>query len=184
MRMPRHSTIVAYLALFIALGGTATATGVIKLRPNSVGSREIRNGSITRADLSPLIRPTAATFRAAVTDIVTDPATGIHISVTGEKGDSGAPGAQGPTGASGPATVSTRDALSPTIDPGQTGGIAAHCLPGEKVVGGGARFEGGSGAVIPKFSEPETDGWSAAYTNVSQTANDSGVVHVFALCAA
>jgi hypothetical protein len=118
MRSPRHSTIVAYLALFVALGGTAGAA--VTLRANSITSREIRNGSVTRADLAPSIRPTAATFRAAVTDIVTDPATGIHISVTGEKGDKGDPG-QAVAGPAGPQGASVQGPQGPGGSSGPQG---------------------------------------------------------------
>jgi hypothetical protein len=38
MHLPRHSTVAAYAALFVALGGTSYAA--IKLPANSVGSRE------------------------------------------------------------------------------------------------------------------------------------------------
>ena len=47
---PRHGTVVAYLALFVALGGGAYAA---TLAPdNSVDSRAIVNGQVKRADLA------------------------------------------------------------------------------------------------------------------------------------
>ena len=45
-----RSNAVAYLALFIALGGTGYAT--IGLQPGSVGTRELRNGSVTAKKLA------------------------------------------------------------------------------------------------------------------------------------
>lgn len=44
-RRPRHSTIVAYLALFVALGGTSYAA--INLPRNSVGTAQIKQGAVT-----------------------------------------------------------------------------------------------------------------------------------------
>lgn len=104
MRAPRHSTVIAYLALFVALGGTSYAA--VKLPAGSVTSATIKNGSIKSSDLSPNIRPSlkGRTFRQAVTDVLTDPATPtVNVRVFGEKGDRGdqgpaAIGAQGPQG--------------------------------------------------------------------------------------
>ena len=46
-----RSNAIAYLALFVALGGTSYA--VINLPANSVGARQIKNQSITRVKLDP-----------------------------------------------------------------------------------------------------------------------------------
>jgi hypothetical protein len=43
---PSHGTVVAYIALFIALGGTSYG-----LATGSIGSREIKNNSIRSADI-------------------------------------------------------------------------------------------------------------------------------------
>jgi hypothetical protein len=45
-RRPSHSTVIAYLALFVALGGTAYALGV-----NSVKSKHIKNGAVRSVDV-------------------------------------------------------------------------------------------------------------------------------------
>lgn len=108
----RHSTIVSYLALFVALGGTSYAA--VSLKANSVGSRQIRNHSVQVADLSADAAPVSgAKLVSAVRDVVTDPGTNLNIIVHGEKGDKGdqgesihgtdgAPGATGAAGAAGP----------------------------------------------------------------------------------
>jgi hypothetical protein len=51
-RLTQHlrSNVVAYLALFVALGGTGYAA--VSLPANSVGGEQIRNGSITPAKLN------------------------------------------------------------------------------------------------------------------------------------
>jgi hypothetical protein len=46
---PSHSTMIAYLALFIALGGSSYAA--VKLKRNAVISSHIRNGHVKRADI-------------------------------------------------------------------------------------------------------------------------------------
>ena len=48
-RMPRHSTIAAYLALFLALGGTSYA--VVNLPRNSVGAGELRTNAVRSSDV-------------------------------------------------------------------------------------------------------------------------------------
>jgi hypothetical protein len=49
IRRPRHSTIVAYLALFVALGGTGYAA--INLPKNSVGAKQIKTGGVTSKEI-------------------------------------------------------------------------------------------------------------------------------------
>ena len=53
---PRHATVVAYLALFVALGGTSygVATGSIdgrEIKNNTVRSKDIRNNAIRGRDV-------------------------------------------------------------------------------------------------------------------------------------
>lgn len=44
-RRPSHATVVAYLALFVALGGTAIATS--QLGKNTVGPRQLKKNAVT-----------------------------------------------------------------------------------------------------------------------------------------
>lgn len=125
MRIPRHSTVIAYVALFSALGGTGYAA--TKLSSNSVGPREvrnnslrgsdIRNSSIRRGDLHRTARPhTRAQFAQAVENTMTseevlsalsgavegDPGPQGGQGGSGPQGSTGTTGAQGPTGSRGP----------------------------------------------------------------------------------
>lgn len=77
-----YANVVASLALFIALGGTSYA--VIKLPRNSVGSREVKNGSLQRIDLA-----SGAQGRG----------------VRGARGPEGPTGAPGAAGARGPSDI-------------------------------------------------------------------------------
>ena len=47
---PSHGTVVAYLALFVAIGGSAYAAK--QLPKNSVGSKQIRKGAVKTGDLA------------------------------------------------------------------------------------------------------------------------------------
>ena len=64
MRLPRHSTVVAYLALFVSIstGGAFAAT---HLAPNSVGSTQIRSESVKYSDID---RSVWDKFLAELTD--------------------------------------------------------------------------------------------------------------------
>lgn len=87
MHMPRHSTIVAYVALgFSVGGGTAIAAGA--LAPNTVGSPQIRNGSVQLRDLSPGTIDALRGQRGEQGD-------------RGERGDRGAQGDRGDRGPQG-----------------------------------------------------------------------------------
>ena len=120
-RAPRHTTVVAYLALFVALGGSSYAA--VSLKAGSVGSRELRNGSVRYADLAKDARPGKenARFRAAVADVVADPASQINIRVVGEKGDKGDAGLSGTDG------QSVKGDAGPA---GATGGRGPEGVPG------------------------------------------------------
>lgn len=172
MRLPNHTTLAAYGALFLALttGGAYAATVLPK---NSVSSRQIKDRSVRLAD--------------AITDVVTDPATGINIRVTGEKGDpgpAGPAGAQGPAGAPGIAGYHVVTVTSPDVPPTQTGGDTATCPAGQRVLGGGANYRAdGTPAASLVRTHPTDDGtgWIAAYTN---NGPSTGRVDVYAVCAA
>jgi hypothetical protein len=78
-RRPSPATVLAGLALFVALGGTSYA--VTQLPPNSVGTAQVRDHSLLKQD-----------FRAGV----------LLRGERGLTGKTGATGLQGPQGATGP----------------------------------------------------------------------------------
>jgi hypothetical protein len=47
LRRPSHTTVVAYLALLVALGGSAYAAS--SLAKNSVGSKQLKKNAVTTA---------------------------------------------------------------------------------------------------------------------------------------
>jgi len=97
-KIARHVRVhfVAYLALFFALGGTSVAA-VNALPKNSVGSPQIKNGSIQKVDISKrtvsalrgLRGPRGLTGATGATGAAG--ATGA-VGAKGDKGDTGAPG--------------------------------------------------------------------------------------------
>ncbi|MEH3052384.1 MAG: hypothetical protein PGN13_00050 [Patulibacter minatonensis] len=88
--VPTYANVTATLALFIALGGTSWA--VTQLPKNSVGSAQVRDGSLTKADLAK------------------------GIGDAGKDGARGPRGPQGPAGAPGAAGANGRDGTLPAIE--------------------------------------------------------------------
>ena len=126
----KHSTLAAYLALFVALGGTGYAA--TQLERNSVGSPQIKDRSVKTRDLARSARGVPeAKLASTLTEIINDPVNGLHINVTAEDGKdglNGADGAQGPQGPAGPQGSSGADGASggtgsqgPQGDAGPTG---------------------------------------------------------------
>jgi len=70
VRRPSHATIVAYMALFVAVGGTAAANSHLL-----IGGSQIRDHSITRRDLA----AGAVTARALGRGVVTQRALGAGV---------------------------------------------------------------------------------------------------------
>ncbi|HST38762.1 MAG TPA: hypothetical protein VLK58_04610 [Conexibacter sp.] len=94
-RLPKPATVIAGVALFAAVGGTATAASTLidgkNIRAGTITARQVKNGSLGTADLS---RAARAALRGA------RGATGA-TGATGAAGPQGAPGAQGLPGAQG-----------------------------------------------------------------------------------
>jgi Collagen triple helix repeat (20 copies) len=101
MRRPSHATVVAYLALFLALGGVGYAAS--SFPANSVGTRQLRNRAVTLAKIS---RGARSALRGRVGPRGPDGLAGPRGAKgdTGPRGEAGAKGAKGTTGAAGPAT--------------------------------------------------------------------------------
>lgn len=104
----RHATVVAYLALFVALSGSAvavTSIGSKEIRDNSVASRDIRNNTVSSKD----IRDRSVAFRDLRKSTID--ALKTAGGALGAVGPTGAQGAAGPQGPAGPASVPARTVL-------------------------------------------------------------------------
>jgi hypothetical protein len=129
--MPKHSTVVAYMALFIALGGTSYAAvklpknsvGSTQIKANAVSSGKVKNGSLRKSD-----------FKAS--DLPVGP-QGLQ-GPQGLKGDKGEQGLQGVPGNVGPAT--TRFFQHPSdLAAGASATLTVFCPAGQAAIGGGIR---------------------------------------------
>jgi hypothetical protein len=81
-RRPSPATVIALIALFVALGGTGFAAAKLVLPRNSVGTLQVRNGSLLKVD-----------FKAGQ----------LPRGARGPAGPAGVAGPAGPTGPAGPA---------------------------------------------------------------------------------
>ena len=80
LRKPAPALVISLLALFLALGGTTYAA--TSLPKNSVGTKQLKNGAVTRTKIS---SGTLASLKGP----------------KGDKGDTGAPGQDGTNGTNG-----------------------------------------------------------------------------------
>lgn len=101
IRRPRASTAIASLALFVALGGSATAATLIT-------GAKIKNGTITGKDVknSTLTGSKVKNGSLSSSDISKKGLASLK-GAKGDKGDAGAPGAAGQQGSQGPRGVVT-----------------------------------------------------------------------------
>ena len=117
----RHN-LVAYLALFVALGGTSYAA--INLPAKSVGTKQLRAGSVKSSavkDRSLLARD----FKAGQ----------LPPGAQGLPGSTGATGPVGSNGANGATAPPTSRCARPVRAARRPGVV--NCLPGERATGGG-----------------------------------------------
>jgi hypothetical protein len=116
---PRHGTVVAYLALGVALSGTSYAAAT--LSRNSVRSTHIQNGQVRAPDIA---------RNAVRSSRVADGSLLARDFRTGQL-PAGPAGAQGPKGDPGATNVTVRAVTA-------TGEAIARCPAGSRATGGGA----------------------------------------------
>ena len=115
-----HTTAVAYLALFAALGGSAYAAATIsgaQIKDGTVTGRDVRNRSIGTKELT----------QKAHQALAARPGPQGAPGTQGAKGDQGAPGDQGPTGPKG-----DRGPAGPGFDTGLPSGKTLRGVYGIK----------------------------------------------------
>lgn len=107
MKRPRlsYANVMSSLALFVALGGTSYA--ITKLPENSVGSAQVRDGSLRSRDLA------------------SDARVAGPRGPRGTEGPAGPAGAVGPAGATGPSDVIETKATAAKSIPPQAGGTVS-----------------------------------------------------------
>jgi hypothetical protein len=190
-RLPRPSTVLAFVALAVALGGTgyaatvlpAGSVGTAQLKNGAVVSAKVKNGSLRAADFAPGQLPAGEQGPAGAQG-PPGPAGSAGsqgpAGPTGLQGPKGDPGPQGPPGFSSLAYVPT-DYSFPAHSQ-----YAAESVCGANLhaVGGGVLTDGDLNSTYPSdgagTGDVGTRGWAVVVTNPSASDID---VTVYAVCA-
>jgi Collagen triple helix repeat (20 copies) len=161
---------LALIALFFAIGGTSYAA--VSLAPNSVGTRQLKNRSVT------LVKIRRGTINALRGDTGPRGPAG-HTGSRGPAGPKGSTGARGPAGTFGTVTV-RNETLS--VSAGAQSAMVETCPSGTIAVGGGASFGPSNGTsegdVWIESSRPDPGsgasptGWFTIVNNASGMAQD------------
>jgi Collagen triple helix repeat (20 copies) len=176
----RHTTAVAYVALFAAVGGSAYAAV-------TVTGKNIKNGTITGKDVKNRSLGTRKLTKKAASSLAGrqgpagprgtkgDAGERGPSGPTGPTGDTGSPGPQGPRGAAGPqgpSGVSGWEYVvkSGSISSGTWSDWSVDCPSGKEPLGGGvSSINPGVTRVLqsaPSTTETgQATGWSVAVRN-------------------
>lgn len=168
-RRPSAAMVVACVALVIALGGTSYAA--ISLPANSVGTKQIKNGAVTKKKISPRTMTGLRGPRGA-------------RGLAGPAGAGGAAGSAGPVGPAGAQGLPGPVALA-YIDSGPWSLLAgaqrteqAYCPLGWSATGGGAIASSKAAGVtinssdqlgLPHWPLDPGSGWQVSMSNASLT---------------
>ncbi len=156
-RLPSHATVVAYLALFVALGGSSYAAlriGGEQIADNSVRGKDIRDNGLTSKDIrdGTLL---AGDFKAG--QLPPGPAgpqgpAGAGQGPAGPEGPAGPAGPQGPAGPAGsdPAAAAFLDNFG-TDTGGATAAVGEPCTLGEIILSASTSKTAGG---IPANGQP------------------------------
>ena len=173
---PSHSMLVAYIALFVALGGTSYAAISITGRQvvdSSLTGKDLKNGSVTTSDIRNYSLR-AKDFKLGQLPVAATGAQGIR-GFKGETGATGTTGAIGDTGAKGDTgTTGDTGATGDTGLQGDPGADGSNGTPGPQGDPGTDGTNGTNGA-------PGADGTAVAFAHVSSagtldTANSENIV--------
>jgi hypothetical protein len=187
---PSTSMAVALVALFVALGGTSYATVSAAFPPNSVGTKQIRDNSVTRAKIahesitSVLVKDGGLLAKDFATGQLPSGPTGPAgpVGPQGPKGDKGDTGA---TGLVGTIVVRTK---SVTIAAGSVATVSAGAGEYEHVIGAGADWklakgETGAGlstvSLSPSWDEHGVNSYVARGENKTLTPH---TFRIYVLC--
>ena len=173
----RHTTAVAYLALFAALGGSAYAAV-------TVTGKQIKDGTVTGKDVKNRSLGASKLSASALGSLAGERGPAGPQGATGPKGEpgkqgpigpAGATGEQGPQGAAGVTNIEYRVSSGVTVPKDGTAGDQVNCTSGKAVLGGGAaQFPSGAPARIvssaPGGANGNSTGWSVQVHNEGGSA--------------
>jgi hypothetical protein len=175
IRTLNPATIIALVALFFSLTGTAVAGALITgaqvkngtisgldVMNESLGTKDVRNGSLLPIDFKPGKLPAGQ---------------------KGEPGEQGPPGQQGPQGLPGLSGVEIVTNVSAANSNDKT--LTASCPAGKKLIGGGANahvFLGHPKEITVLASHPTANTWRAV-AREAVAYGGNWFLNVYAICA-
>lgn len=199
-RIHQHirSNVVGYVAVFIALSGSAWAAGTVgpkQIKRNAVRSKQVKNHSLKGVDIAPGAIGSAEVADGALTgDDIRDGSIlgkdlGTHVAIrfggnstpgsngTGVGCVDGTPG--GSTGVNGGAACGA--------GAGGASSITAQCLPGERAIAGGYSMDNRHALVTDSHPSPLTNGatptgWRVDAVSLTSTAGLSTTVTPYVIC--
>ncbi len=195
-RLRHHvvTNVVAYAALFVALGGTSYAAA--ELAPNSVGTAQLKTGAVTATKIHNNAI-TAAKIKDGTLKMKDFAPGQLRIAVKTAKGPAGP---QGPAGPAGATKVATRT-VSGTVGSDARYMGTAVCQTDERAVGGGAYLSGTAhtwdhllssrpgvtttaGGFGANSNTPGTGDTPNAWTAEMYSAVSGRTLNVYVICAA
>jgi hypothetical protein len=174
---PSPALVVACIALAVALGGTGYAT-VLQVPRNSIGPAQLKSSAVTSRKLAPNAVTSAKVRNRSL--LRADFAIGqLPAGPTGPQGPAGPAGPAGPPGLTGVERVevtSANSSASPKTTP-------MPCPAGKRLIGGGARLNGGGTNVAIQAAFPDNDNIFRATGREVVATNAVWSITVFAVCA-
>jgi hypothetical protein len=156
-----YANVMATIAVFVALGGASYAAA--RLPNNSIGTKQVKKGSITLAKLSPGAREALKGLTGA-------------IGPRGPAGVTGAMGSMGPAG-----SFAAKD-VTIEYGPPEEGKAIVSCESDGVAIAGGAEIRRAGGFVtssVPIEVEGRPVGWEAA---AEEASGHDGEVQAVAIC--
>jgi hypothetical protein len=174
----RHTTAVAYLALFAALGGSAYAAVTVtgkNIKDGTITGRDVKNRSLGTTKLSAkamssLTGKPGPAGPQGPTGPMGDPGERGPVGPKGDIGPVGPQGPQGPAGPAGPSGISGYQILTSAgvAVPGKNWDlVVVECPADKRALGGGVSQQGGEYSTHVSQSAPLDNGtgWAAGIAN-------------------
>ena len=186
IRVPSHGTVVGYLALAVALGGTSYAAVSSSSKVTSPDKSGVFHACVNSRSGQMRLVTAGKKCKKKPKELA------VQWSQKGPQGPAGQNGANGVTGANGATNVVVRAGASVTIPSATTGSATASCDAGERAVSGGGRTPsagwaitrstpgpGGSATNIPVGGTPTA--WTVDFDRFS--GSSSATLFPFVVCA-
>jgi hypothetical protein len=171
LRRPSPAMVVACVALVVALGGTSYAT-VLQVPKSSVGTAQLKTGAVTTKKIA----------SNAITAAKVRNGSLLKADFRAGQLPAGPTGPQGPAGAPGLSAVERVEVTSPSTSTTSKSAQIA-CPSGKRLMGGGARVNGGIPEVSLTASFPDNDNIYRATAVENDAFNPAWTLTVYAICA-